>query len=415
MKVKIFTHVFTLSLTIFLVTLVTVCGVVYAYFSAEHKKDITGEAKYIAAAVNHQGVEFLENVENSEADRVRIETPSGEILFGGNIAQGNEPQAEIILDSGNRITVYGRTLGFGKFFINMFYYVLALLAAAIVMSLVIAIRMSKSLIKPISEMDIEHLDDRDVYDELKPLVRRISAQNKQIYDQMQQLRAEHKRQDKMRREFTANVSHELKTPLTSISGYAEIIRDGIAKSEDVPRFAGKIHKESQRLQSLVGDIIHLSELEEGAEATETEVELGEASATVCERLSPLAEKRNVTLTSQGSAMVKCSPHVADELIHNLVDNAIKYNREGGRVEVAIEETEAHVSLSVTDTGIGIPEEDKERIFERFYRVNKSRSKEEGGTGLGLSIVKHAALSVGAQISLDSRVGEGTKITVLFNK
>lgn len=393
----------------FLVTLVTVCGVMYAYFSAEHKKDVESEAEYIAAAVETGGIDFLENVKGSDVDSIAL---NGKLIFG-NEQEGFAVETK--LSDGDILTVYGRPLGFSGFFINMFYYVLALLAAAIALSLCIAFRMSKSLIKPISEMDIEHLDDRDVYEELKPLVRRISSQNKQIYSQMQQLSAEHKRQDKMRREFTANVSHELKTPLTSISGYAEIIRDGIAKAEDVQRFAGKIHKESQRLQTLVQDIIHLSELEEGRETEETLVDLREIASGVCERLSPAAEQKNIGISVCGNGTVKCSPHVADEIIHNLVDNAIKYNREGGSVEVAVEETDNSVTLSVSDTGIGIPEEDKERIFERFYRVNKSRSKEEGGTGLGLSIVKHAALSVGAEITLDSLIGKGTKIAVIFKK
>ncbi len=413
MKIKIFSNVFALSLTVFLATLITVCGVMFSYFSNRLQNNIALEAEYIADMVNLQGAEYLENLESPNLQNIVV-TEGGKQVFG-EATETRSPDAEILLNSGQSLMVYGRSLGFSDFFINNFLYVILLLAAAVTLSLIIAHRMSKSLIKPISEMDIEHLDDRDVYEELKPLVRRISSQNKQIYSQMQQLKAEHKRQDKMRREFTANVSHELKTPLTSISGYAEIIRDGIAKTEDVPRFAGKIHKESQRLQTLVQDIIHLSELEEGAETTEALVDLGEIADTVCERMSEAAERRKVTLITSGSAQVKGSSHVADELVHNLVDNAIKYNREGGSVEVSITETENAVVLTVTDTGIGIPEEDKEHIFERFYRVNKSRSKEEGGTGLGLSIVKHAALSMGAEISLESRLSEGTKIIVTFKK
>lgn len=226
---------------------------------------------------------------------------------------------------------------------------------------------------------------------------------------------EREEREQLRREFTANVSHELKTPLTSISGFAEIIQNGIAKPGDVQRFAGNIYEESQRLITLLGDIIRLSQLDENtAPVEQEEVELLGIVDAVMERLQPLAEKRNITFTVQGEPMkIKGVFHILDEMIFNLCDNAIKYNREGGKVDLRLEKTEQQVIFSVKDTGIGIPAGEQARVFERFYRVDKSHSKEIGGTGLGLSIVKHGALYHNATVSLESELGKGTKIIISF--
>ncbi len=216
---------------------------------------------------------------------------------------------------------------------------------------------------------------------------------------------------KMRREFTANVSHELKTPLTSISGYAEMIASGIASDDDIPEFASRIQRESKRLLALISDIIRLSSLDEGAPGEESEpVDLAEIADECRDVLLKSAEDHKVSLVLDTEPLVvKGSRSLLSEMLYNLMDNAIRYNREGGSVFVTVRDGRA----SVRDTGIGIPEEHRSHVFERFYRVDKSRSKQTGGTGLGLAIVKHIAGQYGAAIDLESEEGVGTEITVTF--
>lgn len=225
---------------------------------------------------------------------------------------------------------------------------------------------------------------------------------------------EKQRSEQLRREFTANVSHELKTPLTSISGFAEILRDGMVKPEDVGEISGRIYDEARRLIALVEDIIHLSRLDEGQAPASEAVDLLAVAAEVCDRLLPLAVERQVTLSISGdSVTILASRQVLEEMIYNLCDNAIKYNREGGSVEVTVTSGDGEAALTVADTGIGIPRDQQERVFQRFYRVDTSHDKETGGTGLGLSIVKHGVMLHGAKLSLDSEPGKGTVITLAF--
>lgn len=225
------------------------------------------------------------------------------------------------------------------------------------------------------------------------------------------------KREAMRREFTANVSHELKTPLTSISGFAELMKAGGIPEETVVDFSTSIYTEAQRLITLVTDIIKISELDEKSDRHDWEkVNLYELSRDVIKRLKISAEKKNVSFTlNGGDAEVYGVRQILDEMVYNLCDNAIKYNKEGGRVSVSVKDSDKGVTLSVSDTGIGIPQTQQSRIFERFYRVDKSRSKAEGGTGLGLSIVKHGAIYHNAEISVESEIGKGTKMTILFKK
>ena len=228
---------------------------------------------------------------------------------------------------------------------------------------------------------------------------------------------EKEKREKLRREFTANVSHELKTPLTSISGISDMLMNGIVAPEDIKGFAGDINKESARLITLVNDIIKLSELDEGAYSTETDekVNLLKTAAVVKERLEAIAAKKNVKIAVTGEdAEITGGESLVFEMLYNLCDNAVKYNKENGNVTVSVGTSEGTPFVTVKDTGIGIPPEYTDRIFERFFRVDKSRSKESGGTGLGLSIVKHIAMSLGAVIRVESTVGKGTEITVTFN-
>lgn len=231
-----------------------------------------------------------------------------------------------------------------------------------------------------------------------------------LFDVTQKQQAE-----KLRREFTANVSHELKTPLHAISGYAELIQSGLVPQQDIPAFSQKIYTEAQRMTRLVEDTLRLSRLDEGETDMQwTSVELLEEIRKVLAELAAPAELAQVTLRLEGRPVsVRIIPQLLSAILFNLTDNAIKYNRPGGSVTLRVETTAQEIRLTVSDTGIGIPEDQQERIFERFYRVDKSRSKAVGGTGLGLSIVKHAALILGGQIHLDSVPGKGTTVTILF--
>ena len=221
--------------------------------------------------------------------------------------------------------------------------------------------------------------------------------------------------ERLRREFTANVSHELKTPLTAISGMAEIIKNGMVEPEDVNGFAEDIYKETQRLISLVEDIIHLSRLDEGGTGLQREpVDMLQLAQKVEERIAPLAKQAEVTLSVSGSSfVVNGVPAVLEEMLYNLCDNAVKYNRTGGRVDIVLTPRAQGGEVTVSDTGIGIPPQDQQRVFERFYRVDKSHSKEIGGTGLGLSIVKHGAVLHDARVELESTLGQGTKVRLVF--
>ena len=246
--------------------------------------------------------------------------------------------------------------------------------------------------------------DVDAYEELQPFIMTIRQQHADII-----------RGAQMRQEFTANVSHELKTPLTSISGYAELIETGLAGRDETPRFAKEIHRSSDRLLTLINDIIRLSELDGGhLEIAREEIDLYGIAQTCVEMLQISAANHKVRIQCHGHpCMVHADKGMMEELLYNLCDNAIRYNHPGGRVDVRVESHGSQVILSVKDTGIGIPKESQERVFERFYRVDKSRSKSTGGTGLGLAIVKHIVALHQAQIRLESEAGKGTEITVIF--
>ena len=225
---------------------------------------------------------------------------------------------------------------------------------------------------------------------------------------------EREKREKLRRDFTANVSHELKTPLTSILGISDMLKNGMVDQSDIKGFAEDINKETARLITLVNDIIRLSELDEGKTRDTEKVDLLGAAKDVAERISPVARKQGITLSVEGeSAEVTAGESLIFEMIYNLCDNAIKYNKENGSVKITAGVSDGSPFISVKDTGIGIPPEEQEHIFERFYRVDKGRSKESGGTGLGLSIVKHIAVSFGGRITVNSEPGAGTEITVIF--
>ena len=282
-------------------------------------------------------------------------------------------------------------------------YLVAAICVLMVLAVIFAVVLTRRLLVPIKRLPDE-LDDPNlaqdrtrVYPELQPFVLEIQKQRRE--------------REGMRQEFTANVSHELKTPLTTISGYAEMIETGMAREEDVKRFAATIRKESGRLLSLISDIIRLSQLDENeSPAPMTPVDLRNLASECMDSLIPAAKKQNISFSVEGTeCTVSGDQGELWELVYNLIDNAIRYNRPGGSVKVLLSDHE----ITVQDTGIGIPPEHQDRIFERFYRVDKSHSRSTGGTGLGLSIVKHVAEHHGAKIHLKSTLGVGTAITVSF--
>ena len=276
--------------------------------------------------------------------------------------------------------------------------------------------MTNSIVRPINQIaqDIDSVNDDEIYPELRPFVKKIRSQHEEIM-----------RDANMRQEFTANVSHELKTPLTAISGYAELMETGMIPPDQVSTYAKQIHKNSDRLLTLINDVIRLSELDTVKSDVAEEVSLTEIAKQCLGTLEFKAAEQNITLhlqtisavngPSQDPDEVRCltigDPQLYEELIYNLCDNAVRYNNPGGHVYVSLREEEGEIVVSVRDTGIGIPKADQERIFERFYRVDKSRSKQTGGTGLGLAIVKHIVEHIGARIELDSETGMGTEIRV----
>ena len=287
--------------------------------------------------------------------------------------------------------------------------VLWVVVLATLLSLLVAFRASKRIVRPINEMDLDHDDAAAPYPELTPLLERIQEQKRTIAEQNAE-------RETLRKEFSANVSHELKTPLTSISGFAELMAQGNVPPEKVREFSGDIYRESQRLIDLVNDIIHLSRLdEEGYEPERETVDLYDLAADTLDSLRETAAKQGVTLALTGEHVCILGVwRLLSEMVYNLCDNAVKYNRPGGSVTVDVSGGEDTARLTVSDTGIGIAPEHQKRIFERFYRVDKSHSKEIGGTGLGLSIVKHGAQFHDAGVTLESEPGIGTKVTLEFH-
>lgn len=551
MTKRIFISILTVALSVFIACLVLIMGVLYNYFSIIYESEIQNEAQYISAAIEATGKEYLENL-TSGTNRITWIANDGTVLFDSRADQASlENHADreefketleagvgessrysdtlsekyyyyaVQLDDGTVLRVSNKQFTLISLIAVMAQPILIIAILALILSLILASRLSKIITRPINNIDLEHPETADTYDELAPLLRRISFQNKQIQLQIEELSrkqeelstitenmsegllvvddrtdilfyntsalkllgtdkvddnqsaltlnrsesfrkaidealnsqrneqlmklnhrlyqlianpvylensvvgavilildiTEKEERDKLRREFTANVSHELKTPLTSISGFAEIMKNGIAKNEDMPHFAGKIYDESQRLITLVGDIIKLSQLDENTiELTKAPVDLYNVITSVTQRLKYFADKHKVSLDINAQHIIVTGvEQILDEMIFNLCENAIKYNKEGGKVFITLYEQDDNIYLSVRDTGIGIPFADRNRVFERFYRADKSHSKEIGGTGLGLSIVKHGAAYHNARVTLNSKINEGTEITIIFDK
>ena len=549
MNKKIFRSSVAVALVVLILSIVLIMSILFQYFENQLQSELESEANYIAYAVENQGLEYIENFTDSDK-RITLISPDGDVLAdtAANETEFDDhyDRQEVIeaLKNGKGTSIrYSKTLAEKTIYyamkmqdgnilrvsttqytvvtilMSLIQPILIVFVIAIAVSFALAQKVSKSIIKPINELDLDNPSNNEPYDELAPLLRKISKQKHTIEKQIKE--SEHKQEEfrlitenmkegfivvdnkrnlltynrsalkllgisrdkpddilsadndkltfvidkaldgvreksdltlndnhyslianpvlendkvigavvliidvtesvkreQLRREFTSNVSHELKTPLTSISGFAEIMKNGGTPNAVVTDFSTSIYDEAQRLISLVNDIIKISELDEkDVQAESEDVDLYQLSADIINRLKPVADKRNISLNLIGeSTIVSGAEKILDEMIYNLCDNAIKYNVDNGTVDIILSESNHHIKLTVRDTGIGIPQSEQNRVFERFYRVDKSHSKEIGGTGLGLSIVKHAAIYHNAEIKLKSELGKGTSITVIFNK
>lgn len=340
--------------------------------------------------------EIIEAREKGEGEAVRYSATSGTHTFY---------YAER-LQNGNVLRIGRDSVSVNRIMVNTLVIVLVIALCILFVCMGISHYLTKKLVEPIEKLatNIMLVDENNVYEEIRPFVNTIKEQHVNIINNAQ-----------LRQEFTANVSHELKTPLTAISGYAELIGNGMTGKEDTIRFSNEIHSNANRLLSLINDIIKLSELDEADHQMEMErIDLYKLAENCVQMMQVTAEKQGIRLTLQGeSTMAMANKGLMDEVFYNLCSNAIRYNKPGGSVTVTVGTKDERPFLSVADTGIGIPKECQERVFERFYRVDKSRSKSTGGTGLGLAIVKHIVAQHNAALHLDSELDEGTTIEIVF--
>lgn len=340
--------------------------------------------------------EIIEAREKGEGEAVRYSATSGTHTFY---------YAER-LQNGNVLRIGRDSVSVNRIMVNTLVIVLVIALGILFVCMGISHYLTKKLVEPIEKLatNIMLVDENNVYEEIRPFVNTIKEQHVNIINNAQ-----------LRQEFTANVSHELKTPLTAISGYAELIGNGMTGKEDTIRFSNEIHSNANRLLSLINDIIKLSELDEADHQMEMErIDLYKLAENCVQMMQVTAGKQGIRLTLQGeSTMAMANKGLMDEVFYNLCSNAIRYNKPGGSVTVTVGTKDERPFLSVADTGIGIPKECQERVFERFYRVDKSRSKSTGGTGLGLAIVKHIVAQHNAALCLDSELGKGTTIEIVF--
>lgn len=439
MRKKVYVLLVEIATIAILSVLATVSLIFYKGFEAQIFNDLETTA-HLYANLDLEAINSMEEdsyLRNSI--RISIVDKDGTVLYDNNAAIGNmdnhadREEIKEALETGNgRAVRHSNTLEKSLFYyaieledgkvlrvaretnniFSIFYQSLPVFAIMVILlfllCMVVARYFTRKLLEPIEYL-ANHLDENkkvETYSELTPFMNRIYKQHEDIL-----------KSARMRQDFTANVSHELKTPLTSISGYSELIENGMATEENIRHFAREIHKNATRLLTLINDIIRLSELDTSDVSTIFEpVNLYQVAETCVNMLQVNAEKHNIRLTFWGEqASVLSSREMMEELLYNLCDNAIRYNNQNGTVHVSVKNIEDTVVLSVKDTGIGIPKEHQERVFERFYRVDKSRSKSTGGTGLGLAIVKHIVVQSNAKIELNSEKGKGTEIQVIFPK
>lgn len=429
----IFRNTFLVGISVLILCAALFFGVQYSQVQDQTYAALRQETIYAEQGLSLSGVDYLKTLDN--ANRVTWIAGDGSVLYDSDYAmpvdnqldcaevqaalEEGEGQGTRRSDSSGKTTMYyakrcpdgtvlrlSRPLGAVRQALIAVSPVFWVLVLVLLISGVLSFRAAKQIVRPINDMDLDHPET--TYPELAPLVGKIQEQKMTIQEEVAQ-------RESLRREFSANVSHELKTPLTSISGFAELIAEGVAEGEKAKEFSRDIYKESQRLLALIEDIIRLSKLDEEAVSPDHDkVDLYAVCSEVVDILLPVAEKQMIDLQLTGvHAQVPGNSQLLSEMVYNLCDNAIKYNHTGGSVTVDVSLQDGSPRLSVSDTGIGIAPEHQKRVFERFYRVDKSHSKEIGGTGLGLSIVKHGAQYHGAQVKMESEPGIGTKIILEF--
>ena len=350
----------------------------------------------------------MENHANRQEVRQALKHGNGKAIRTSDTLDKNTFYYAVRLDDGNILRVAKESRSIWSVFIKVTPAILILIFVILAISKMLSDVLTKSLLLPIEQMseNLDHLEDITTYKELMPFINTIQEQHKNILMNA-----------KMRQEFTANVSHELKTPLTAISGYSELIQNGMTNEEETIRFAGEIHKSAKRLLTLINDTIRLSQLDTSEQKVIYEaIDLYKIVEDCVNMLKFSAENHGITISIHGTnAYLEGNKEMLEEVVYNLCDNAIRYNNEGGKVDVTVKPVKGKIYLCVQDNGIGISKEHQERIFERFYRVDKSRSKSTGGTGLGLAIVKHIIQQHGAHMELTSEKGKGTKIEIEFSK
>ena len=443
MKKKILHHTSIMIIFAVLVTFLAASVVTYNKLNTYMQRGVREEAQYICLAMDEYGDSFLtKKLQTVSSSRVTLIRKDGTVLYDSEASpkklanHSDRPefiQAEkngksesirysetfakktfyyaVKLDDGNVLRV-GKTVdSIYSTWISSLAVLGLLMLLVLILEFVFAQRQTRELIRPVNNLDLEHPLNNVCYEELRPLLVRVDEQNRQIRQQVKEL----KEAEEIRKEFSANVSHELKTPLMSISGYAELMMNGMVPDEKVPEFSGRIYHEASRLSALVADIIQLSRLDEKSSDLPFEpVDLYELAEDIVLHLDSAASKKNINVSLEGNSVtVQGVRHVIYEMLYNIADNAIRYTNQNGTVNIFTGTINGHAFYRVEDNGIGIPENEQKRIFERFYRVDKSHSRATGGTGLGLSIVKHGAILHNAEIKLESEPGKGTKMELVF--
>ncbi len=548
MTKKIFKSIMVVAIIVLVTSIFIASTFLYEYYNRMQTRQLKEELTLIAASVDRVGMEYFDYLDSS-IFRFTMVDKDGKVLYdsvkdehemenhldrdeikeafekgSGSSSRYSSTLTERTLyeatrlENGDVLRISVNKITVGGLVIVMLPAVCAIVFLMIVLSMILSHNMARSIVKPLSELDLDSTARRPCYEELVPIIAKLDKQHNQIVSHMKELRLKKEEleqitssmnegivllgkryeilsinisaekifdtnrsvigksfltvdtsyemrcaldvamagkrsefrqerngkiyrfiisrtasegntvgfvimclditetyfSEKSRREFTANVSHELKTPLQSIIGSAELLENGLVKEEDTPRFIGNIKKEAERLVSLINDIIRLSQLDEEISPAMEHVELSEVVYEVIEVLRHSAERKKVTFNvSACKCEMEGIRRYLYEIIYNICDNAIRYNKEGGSVDIELKRVDANIVLKIKDTGIGIPLKHRDRIFERFYRVDKSHSRATGGTGLGLSIVKHAVAYHKGELSLESTVGEGTTITVTF--
>lgn len=441
---KTFALVFALSLLIMLISVVAATAVIFSGYEREAERSLLSQVSALAESIEDSADEdamdsALEQyplvdvrctliradgtvVYDSEVptDKLDNHADREEIIAARESGQGTTLRksqtlgtdmlyAAVSMDGGYVLRLAETRTSLASFLREMSFQLVMDFVVILALSILAARFITRMVVKPLQNIDLSRPLDNDAYEEIQPLLVRVEAQTRKFQTQNDEL----KRAVGMRREFTSNVSHEMKSPLQVIGGYAELMENGIVTQEDIPRFAGLIRRESEAMRDLVDDILTLSRLDEGSDWDWEETDISQACSRAAARLAPKSEGRcvSVSIRSDEGCVVRANARLIEQMVYNLLDNAIAFCPQGGSVFVDVSRVSDSMVLRVSDTGQGIPDEFKERVFERFFRVDGSRARETGGTGLGLAIVKHVAESCGGEAHVEDNVPHGAVFAV----